>query len=57
MLSARALGPVLDLGKIQALSAYDASYLELAVREGLPLATQDRRLREAAQRLGVALVE
>jgi len=35
------------------LSAYDASYLELAVRLNLPLATLDSRLRAAAVQLGL----
>lgn len=38
------------------LSVYDASYLELAQRRGLPLATTDRALRGAAKELGVELV-
>jgi predicted nucleic acid-binding protein len=38
------------------LSVYDAAYLELAQREGLPLATQDADLRRAAAGEGVALV-
>ena len=46
---------VLRLGRELNLSAYDATYLDIAVRRGLPLATQDRRLREEAQRLGVPL--
>ena len=37
----------------QNLSAYDAAYLELAMREGLPLATRDRALARAAQAAGV----
>ena len=53
----QALGPVLDLARAHGLSAYDAAYLELAMREGLPLATQDEALRAAAQRVGVPLVE
>jgi predicted nucleic acid-binding protein len=52
-----AFGPVLDLARAQGLSAYDAAYLELAMREGLPLATQDETLRAAAQRVGVPLVD
>jgi predicted nucleic acid-binding protein len=52
-----ALGPVLDLARTHGLSAYDAAYLELAMREGLPLATQDEALRAAAQRVGVPLME
>jgi len=38
------------------LSAYDAVYLDLARREGLPLATLDEPLRAAAVRAGVTLV-
>ena len=37
------------------LTIYDASYLELAARSEMPLATLDRRLLEAAERLGVPL--
>jgi predicted nucleic acid-binding protein len=35
------------------LSSYDAAYLELAMRHGVPLATQDQALRMAAQAAGV----
>ena len=38
------------------LSAYDASYLELAQRRGLGLATVDRQLRSVAQKAGVKVV-
>ncbi len=48
---------VLTVGREQDLSAYDASYLELAMRRGLPLATLDARLTDAARRVGVPLVE
>ena len=51
------LGPVLDLARAHGLSAYDAVYLELAMREGLPLATQDEALRAATQRVGVPLLD
>ncbi len=51
--SSAALGSVLALSREHGLSAYDATYLELAVREGLPLATEDARLRAAAERAGV----
>jgi predicted nucleic acid-binding protein len=47
---------VLPLAREQGLSCYDAAYLELARRLGLPLATLDRALRRAAGRVGVALV-
>lgn len=49
----RALDTVVSVARESGLSAYDAAYLELAMREGLALATQDQRLRKAAQRLGV----
>jgi predicted nucleic acid-binding protein len=39
------------------LSAYDASYLDLAQQEGLPLATLDQRLRAAAKTAGVELFQ
>lgn len=48
---------VLRLGREYGLTAYDAAYLELSMRAGLPLATLDKRLSEAAQRAGVPLVE
>ena len=47
-------GPVMDLARTYELSAYDAAYLELALRLGVPLATFDVRLRSAAERAGVA---
>jgi predicted nucleic acid-binding protein len=37
------------------LSAYDAAYLDLALRRGLPLATQDKALSGAAGKAGVSL--
>jgi predicted nucleic acid-binding protein len=47
---------VLRLARAHRLSVYDAAYLELAQREGLPLATLDADLRKAAADEGVALV-
>ena len=51
----RALREILALARERNLSAYDASYLELAMRLGLPLATRDEALRRAARALGVFL--
>lgn len=45
--------PLLLRGRLTYLSAYDAAYLDLALRGGWPLATHDRKLQEAAQLLGV----
>ena len=49
----RARQEVLELARREGLTSYDAAYLELAMREGLPLATLDRHLQEAAARVGV----
>lgn len=48
---------ILPLARAHRLTAYDAAYLELAIREGLPLATLDGDLRQAAAATGVALAE
>ena len=53
----RSLGSILTLARSQDLTAYDASYLELAMREGLPLATLDESLRAAAEQAGVELAK
>lgn len=50
-----ALGDTLQLARRFKLSTYDAAYLELALREGLPLATLDADLRQALARTGAAL--
>jgi predicted nucleic acid-binding protein len=39
------------------LTAYDASYLELAIRHDLPIAASDKALVQAAQAAGVNLVQ
>jgi predicted nucleic acid-binding protein len=51
-----AFGPVLATARAHGLSSYDASYLELAARRGLPLASLDDRLVRAAVAAGVPLV-
>ena len=45
-------GPVLGLARKHGLKVYDAIYLDLALREGLPLATRDKDLRKAALTAG-----
>jgi predicted nucleic acid-binding protein len=52
----RALGRVLDLARAEQLTAYDAAYLELAIRLGVPLASKDADLCDAAERLGVSVL-
>ena len=54
---ATAFGPVLATARAHGLSSYDAAYLELAARRGLPLASLDDRLVRAASAAGVRMVE
>jgi predicted nucleic acid-binding protein len=53
---AQSFGRVLDLARSERLTGYDAAYLELSMRLGVPLATKDRQLGEAAERLGVQVL-
>ena len=46
---------LVELARRHALSAFDASYLELALRLKLPLAARDTPLRRAAGRAGIQL--
>lgn len=52
---ARAWAETMHLARAHNLSAYDASYLELAIRLGLPLACLDGKLKAAATAVGVPL--
>jgi predicted nucleic acid-binding protein len=51
----RAWRETLSLARAENLTAYDAAYLELAERRGLPLMTRDNELGAAAKRLGVTV--
>jgi predicted nucleic acid-binding protein len=51
----RAWTETLVLAQAHRLTAYDASYLELAIRHGLPLATRDAALQTSAVSCGVPL--
>ncbi|MGA3024296.1 MAG: type II toxin-antitoxin system VapC family toxin [Bryobacteraceae bacterium] len=48
---------VLDLAERHSLTVYDAAYLDLALREGLPLASLDNALCKAALNSGVVLFQ
>jgi predicted nucleic acid-binding protein len=50
------LEDVIMLGREESLSAYDASYVHLALANGLPLATLDSRLKVACEQVGVPLL-
>lgn len=47
---------ILFIAHSEKLTTYDACYLELAMRLGIPLATKDTDLKHAAKRLGVAVL-
>lgn len=51
----QAFNRTLALARAYKLSTYDAAYLELALREGLALATLDKDLIKAAQKANVEL--
>ena len=46
----------LGLARQHGLSVYDAAYLELAMRLGLPLASKDETLRTVAQAVGLSIL-
>jgi len=52
-----AFGPAFALAEQFGLTVYDAAYLELAIRHGIPLATRDDDLRRAARAARVPLLE
>ena len=52
---ARAWREILALARAEGLTTYDATYLEVAIRRGLPLVTKDAALIAAAGRSGVAI--
>jgi predicted nucleic acid-binding protein len=49
------LRDVLTLGRRYMITAYDAAYVELALRTSLPLATRDSAMAQAAAKAGVKL--
>ena len=53
--TARAWREILALARAEGLTTYDAAYLELAIRRGLPLQTKDGALISAAKRCSVTV--
>ncbi len=49
------MAAVVPLARQYKLSAYDAAYLDVAIRTGAPLATLDQGLRKAAKTAGVRI--
>jgi predicted nucleic acid-binding protein len=50
------ISTVLAVGRRHGLTAYDAAYLVIAERDGIPLATKEENLRAAAAAAGVPLL-
>ena len=53
--AAMAFTRLVDLATEHELTIYDATYIELATRRQLPLASNDARMKQAAIRSGVGL--
>ena len=53
----RMMKDILALAREHQLSTYDASYLDLAMRKGLPIATLDNKLKAAAKRSQVPILK
>ena len=53
----RAFGDILELAERHQLTTYDASYLELARRLDLPIATDDRNLIQAADGSKISILQ
>jgi predicted nucleic acid-binding protein len=49
-------GFIVDLARSHNLTVYDASYLALAIRDNIPLATLDKALQAAAVSAGISLL-
>jgi len=47
---------VITLARVEGLTSYDASYLDLAIRQGLPLATLDKKLAHAARNVNIEVL-
>ena len=56
-ISPEILNSILEIGRKYNLAAYDAAYIELAIRLDIPLATNDRRLIAAAQQSNIFFEE
>lgn len=53
----RAFGSILSKGRELSVSAYDATYVDLAIRLGALLATRDRSLTRACEEYGVEVFQ
>jgi predicted nucleic acid-binding protein len=53
----RMMKDLLAIGRAHDLSIYDTAYLELAMRQGLPIATLDQKLLEAARQIDIPVLD
>jgi predicted nucleic acid-binding protein len=53
----RMMKDLLAIGRAHDLSSYDTAYLELAMRQGLPIATLDQKLLEAARQIDIPVLD
>jgi predicted nucleic acid-binding protein len=53
----RMMKDLLALGRANSLSSCAAAYLELAMRQGLPIATLDSKLLEASRRVDIPILD
>lgn len=53
----RVFHDILSLARQHKPSSYDASYLELAIRKGLPIASSDKAIIRASQSIKIAIVK
>ncbi len=53
----RMLKEIVSIAREQGISTYDASYIDLAMRLGLPMSTLDASMRKAARRLEIPSYE
>lgn len=52
----RSLREILALARTNSLTVYDATYLDLAMKTGLPLATLDTKMIRVAESLGITIL-
>ncbi len=55
--SRRAMREIYDVARRGKLTSYDAAYLELAMRQSIPIATLDTKLKKVAKQLGIPIMK
>jgi predicted nucleic acid-binding protein len=55
--SDRATASILSAARQSGLTAYDAAYLELALREAIPIATRDKAVLNACKKAGIKVFQ